>query len=199
LGNAEVADTVLAARGGATNPLRPWYLAAAALALAAMVAAIRGNSLWFLDFVHVMTGVLWTGIDLFMGFVVGPVLRRAPLDTRRAMIAGIIPRTLVLMPTLSIITTTAGWFLAERLGFLKLGYPQFWWVIAALAIVSVLTVQGLFYLLPTNLRLYFEMLKEAPDHAKIGRWMRTYVRVVAAQGMLQVAIIVVMARFATGF
>jgi hypothetical protein len=29
--------------------------------------------------------------------------------------------------------------------------------------------------------------------------MRTYVRVVAAQGTMQVAIIVVMARFATGF
>jgi hypothetical protein len=193
-----VVDTVLGARERAASPLRPWYLAAAAIALAVMVVAIRGNSLWLLDFVHVMSGVLWTGIDLFMGFVVGPVLRRVSLDTRRAMIAGIMPRTLVLMPTLSIITTTAGWFLAERLGFLQLGYPEFWWVIAALAIVTVLTVQGLGYLLPTNLKLYFEMLKETPDAGKIGRWMRTYVRVVAAQGCLQVAIIVVMARFATG-
>jgi hypothetical protein len=194
-----VADAVIAPHARVANPLRAGYLAAAILALAAMVVAIRGNSLWFLDFVHVMTGALWTGIDLFMGFVIGPVLRRCSLDTRRAMIAGIIPRTLVLMPTLSIITSTAGWFLAERMGFLQLGYPQFWWVIAALAIVTVLTVQGLGYLLPTNLKLYFEMLKETPDHAKIGRWMRTYVRVVAAQGCLQVAIIVVMARFATGF
>ena len=92
-----------------------------------------------------MTGALWTGIDLFMGFVIGPVLRRVSLDTRRAMIAGIIPRTLILMPTLSAITSTAGWFLAVRLGYLDLGYPQFWWVIAALAIVTVLTVQGLGY------------------------------------------------------
>jgi hypothetical protein len=145
-----------------------------------------------------MTGSLWTGIDLFMGFVVGPVLRHVSLDTRRAMIAGIIPRTLVLMPTLSIITSTAGWFLAVRLGFLQLGYPEFWWVIAALAIVTVLTVQGLGYLLPTNLKLYFEILKPTPDGAKLGRWMRTYVRVVAVQGTMQVAIIVVMAKFATG-
>ena len=34
---------------------------------------------------------------------------------------------------------------------------------------------------------------------KIARWMRTYLRVVAVQGTMQVAIIVVMARFATGF
>lgn len=194
-----MADTVIASRAGVPSLLRPWYLVAAVLSLAAMTAAILGSSLWLLDFVHVMAGVLWTGIDLFMGFVVGPVLRRASVDTRRAMIAGIIPRTLVLMPTLSVITSTSGWFLAVRMGYLDLGYPQFFWVIAALAIVTVLTVQGLGYLLPTNLRLYFEIRKAAADHNKISRWMRAYVRVVAVQGCMQVAIIVVMARFATGF
>jgi hypothetical protein len=194
-----VADTVVSgppARIAA--PLRPAYIAAALAAFAIMIAAILSPSLWLLDFVHVMFGALWTGIDLFMGFVIGPVMRRVSLDTRRAMIAGIIPRTLILMPTLSTITSTAGWFLAVRMGFLDLGYPQFWWVIAALAIVSVLTVQGLGYLLPMNLKLYFEIQKDAPDQDKLKRWMRTYVRVVAVQGTMQVAIIAVMARFATG-
>jgi hypothetical protein len=192
-------DSVVAApAASAPFPLRLHYVVAALAAFALMAAAIVGSSLWFLNFVHVMAGALWTGIDLFMGFVIGPVLRRVSLETRRAMIAGIIPRTLILMPTLSIITSTAGWFLAVRLGFLDLGYPEFWWVIAALAIVTVLTVQGLGYLLPTNLRLYFEIQKPAPDHAKLARWMRTYVRVVALQGAMQIAILVVMARFATG-
>jgi hypothetical protein len=179
--------------------LRPAYIVAAAAAFALMTAAIVSPSLWLIDFVHVMSGALWTGIDLFMGFVIGPVLRRVSLETRRAMIAGIIPRTLILMPTLSTITSTAGWFLAVRMGFLDLTYPQFWWVIAALAIITVLTVQGLGYLLPMNLKLYFEILKDTPDPDKLRRWMRTYVRVVAVQGAMQVAIIVVMARFATGF
>ncbi len=191
-------ESLLAQPATIASPLRPWYLVGAAAALAVTIAAVLGGSLWFLNFVHVMAGTLWTGIDLFMGFVVGPALRRCPLDTRRNMIAGIIPRTLVLMPTLSIVTSTAGWFLAVRLGFLDAGYPQFWWVIAALLIVTVLAIQGLGYLLPTNLRLYFEIQKPAPDHAKLGRWMRTYVRVVALQGCMQIAIIVVMARFATG-
>ena len=179
-------------------PLRPAYIVAAIAALVAMTAAILGSSSWFLNFVHVMAGALWTGIDLFMGFVIGPVLRRVTLDTRRAMIAGIIPRTLILMPTLSAITSTSGWFLAVRLGFLDVGYPQFWWVIAALEIVTVLTVQGLGILLPMNLKLYFEIMKSEPDHDKLKRWMRTYVRVVAMQGTMQVLIIVVMARLATG-
>lgn len=182
----------------AASPLRPWYLLAAGAAFAVMLIAILGPSDWFLNWVHVMSGTLWTGTDLFMGFVVGPVLRHLSLPTRRAVIAGIIPRTLILMPTLSIITSTAGWFLAVRMGFLNVDYPEFWWVIAALAIVAMLTVQGIGILLPTNVRLYFEISKTEPDTAKIGRWMRTYVRVVAMQGAMQVAIIVVMARFATG-
>jgi hypothetical protein len=194
---ADIISTVQPVRAAA--PLRAWYLVAAAAAFAVMTVAIVSPSLWFLNFVHVMTGALWTGIDLFMGFVIGPILRSVSFETRRAIIAGLIPRTLILMPTLSIITSTAGWFLAVRTGFLDLGYPEFWWVIAALAIVTVLTVQGLGYLLPTNLRLYFEVQKAQPDAQKIARWMKTYVRVVAVQGTMQVAIIVVMARFATGF
>ena len=180
------------------SPLRTHYLFAAALALIGMTAAILWGSDWLLDFVHVLAGGLWTGIDLFMGFVIGPILRRLPIEARRAVISALVPRTLVLLPTLSIITSTAGWFLAQRMGFLSVGYPEFYWVIAALAIVTILTVQGLGYLLPTNLRIYFEMQKPHPDGEKIGRWMHTYVRVVAVQGVMQVAIIVVMARFATG-
>jgi len=187
-----------AAAPALTSPLRPWYLVAAAAAFAVMIVAILGPSDWFLNFVHVMSGTLWTGIDLFMGFVVGPVLRHLPLPARRAVIAGLIPRTLILMPTLAIITGTAGWFLAKRIGFLDVGYPEFYWVAAALGIVTLLTIQGLGYLLPTNLKIYFEMQKPQPDAEKIARMMRSYVRAVAFQGALQVAIIVVMARFATG-
>jgi hypothetical protein len=195
----DLADTITAQPVRTAAPLRAWYLVASAAAFAIMTAAILSPSLWFLNFVHVMTGALWTGIDLFMGFVVGPVLRNVSFESRRAIIGGLIPRTLILMPTLSIITSTAGWFLAVRMGYLELSYPEFWWVIAALAIVTVLTLQGLGYLLPTNLRLYFEVHKVRPDAKKIARWMKTYVRVVALQGTMQVAIIVVMARFATGF
>lgn len=178
--------------------IRWHYLWYAALALVVMVFAILSGNRWFLNFVHVLCGVMWTGIDLFMGFVIGPVLRGVSLETRRMIMAGLIPRTLVLMPTLSIITSTAGWFLTVRMGFMDLGYPEFWWVIAAFAIVTVLTIQGLGYLLPANLKLYFELQKSAPDFAKLGRWMKTYVRVVAAQGVLQISMLVVMARFGAG-
>ena len=88
---------------------------------------------WFLNFVHVMCGVMWTGTDLFMGFIMGPVLRRVDPAARREVITRLVPKTLFLMPTLSIITGTTGWFLAKYLGFLDLPWPQFGWVAAALS------------------------------------------------------------------
>ena len=197
-GGDSMTEQILAAPRQISSPIRPWYVVASVVALAAMVIAIEFGSNWVLNFVHVMCGGLWTGIDLFMGFVIGPILRRLPLEARRAVIAALVPRTLFLMPTLSIITATSGWFLAERTGFLDLNYPEFWWVVASLVIVAVLTVQGLGYLLPANLRIYFELQKPTPDLAMVARWMRVYFGVVASQGAMQVAIIIVMARFATG-
>ena len=172
-----------------------WWVGAA---LAVMIAAILSHVLWFLNFVHVMTGLMWTGIDIFMGFVIGPILRSCDLATRRAVITRLMPKMLFLMPTLAAITGTAGWYLAKEMGFLDVGYPQFYWVLSALVLIAILTVQGFGILLPTNLRVCFEMQKPAPDVAKIGRWMQRYVRTVALQGAMQVAIIVVMARFVTG-
>jgi hypothetical protein len=117
------------------SPLRPWYLIAALVAVAVMTTAIVAGNLWFLNFIHVMTGSLWTGIDLFMGFVIGPILRKVGLSVRRGIIVRLVPRTLFLMPTLSIITGTTGWFLAKDLGLLDVPWPQFGWVAAALALV----------------------------------------------------------------
>lgn len=178
--------------------INPRHLIGCALALAGMGWVIWLDDRWLLNFIHVMAGVLWTGIDLFMGFVVGPIMRTLPPPARRAMVLRLLPKTLFLLPTLSIITATAGYYHAQQLGFLALDYPAYGWVLAALVIVTVLTVQGLGVLLPANLMVYFELRKPAPDGERIGRLMRRYVYAVAFQGLMQVAIILVMARFVTG-
>ncbi len=169
-----------------------------ALAFAALAGAVLSRERWLLNFVHVMFGVLWTGIDLFMGFVLGPAMRTLDLPARRALILRLMPRMIFIMPTLAIGTGTAGWFLAVQLNYLDMPWPAFGWVLAALGITAILTVQGLGFLLPTNVRVCLEMQKPAPDMPKIGRWMKRYFVVVAVQGSLQVAIIVVMARFVSG-
>ncbi|HUT50065.1 MAG TPA: hypothetical protein VM325_12050 [Alphaproteobacteria bacterium] len=169
-----------------------------AAALAVMVGGILAHDRWLLNFVHVMTGVLWTGIDLFMGFVVGPIMRRMDPASRTALTTRLVPRMLFLMPTLSISGGTSGWFLAEQLGYFDLAAPALYWVIAAVAILVILTVQGLGFLLPTNVRVYLELRKDQPDAARIARLMRAYIYVIASQGVLQVVMIVIMARFVSG-
>src|ERR1700737_1926529 len=62
-----------------------WYASAA---IGVMFAAILLANLWFLNFIHVFSALLWTGIDLFMGFVLGPIAKgrrfRAPGDRTTA-------------------------------------------------------------------------------------------------------------------
>lgn len=169
-----------------------------ALAFAIMGAAIVSANQWYLNFVHVFTGLLWTGIDLFLGFVIGPIMRRVDFPVRQAITTRLMPRMMFIMPTLAIIAPTAGWFLAVEQGYLNLTFPELWWFIAALAITTVLGIQGIAMILPTNIRVYLEMCKPEPDGERIGRLMRSYVRMVAFQGAMQVLIIVIMARFATG-
>lgn len=172
-----------------------WWVA---VPIAALLWAIQSHVLWYLNYVHVFCAILWTGTDIFMGFILGPILRRVDVATRRTILVRLMPRMLFFMPTVSGVTTTAGWYLAVWLGLFRLPAPQIWWLWAALAIVTVMTVQGLGILLPTNLCVYFEMRKAEPDGARVGRLMRRYVAVVASQTVLQFAIILIMARFATG-
>ncbi len=191
-------STTIAAGADDFPGINPRNLVWVALALAVLVTALASPSLWALTFVHILCGLLWTGIDLFMGFVMGPILRQVSPPARRAVACRLMPKMLFLMPTLAVMTGTAGWYLAGRVGFLALPWPQFAWVAGALVIITILTVQGLGVLLPINLKVYFELRKPQPDGARIGRLMRFYVYGVGFQGLLQIAIIVIMARFGTG-
>jgi hypothetical protein len=161
------------------------YLWWALSAIAVMIAAIVAGNIWFLDFIHVFSSLLWTGVDLFMGFVLGPILRRVELPVRREIMRRLTPRTLFLMPTVSIISGTTGWFLAG-------------WVVAALILVALMTIQGLGFLTPVNVFVCLELQKINPDMNKISYWMQRYFYAVALQGAMQVAIIVVMTRFRAG-
>jgi hypothetical protein len=174
------------------------YVCAALSAIVVMIVAIAIGNIWLLDFIHVFSSLLWTGIDLFMGFVLGPILRRVDLPVRREIVRRLTPRTLFLMPTVSIISGTSGWFLAVALGYTALDWPAYGWVAAALALVTLMTIQGLGFLTPVNVLVCLELQKSEPDLGKIGTWMQRYFYAVAAQGVMQIAIIVVMTRFRTG-
>jgi hypothetical protein len=65
-------------------------------------------------------------------------------------------------------------------------------------LVALMTIQGLGFLTPVNVLVCLELQKIEPDLNKISVWMQRYFYAVAMQGMMQVAIIVVMTRFRMG-
>jgi uncharacterized membrane protein len=167
--------------------------------IAALIAAILTANFLFLNYVHVFTSMLWTGTDIFMAFLLGPVLRNVSISTRKEVISWLMPKMVFFMPTVSAVTTTAGYFLASKMGLITLQPPTVYWISAVLIIVAAMMIQGLGILLPTNLRVYYELRKSESDMSKIQKLMRRYVQVVAIQAALQFTIIFIMAEFATGF
>lgn len=167
--------------------------------IGALIVAILTANFLLLNYVHVFTSMLWTGTDIFMAFLLGPILRGVSLSTRKEVISWLMPKMVFYMPTVASVTTTAGFFLASKMGLITLQTPVLYWITAVLIIVVAMLIQGLGILLPTNLRVYYELRKSEPDMARIQRLMRRYVKVVATQAILQFVIIFIMANFATGF
>lgn len=159
----------------------------------ATLAALLLHSLYLLDYAHVLSGTLWTGADIFLGFILGPVLRRLGPEQRRAVIGYLVPRTLLYLPVVALTTATAGWFLASWLGFVAPASPDRAWIFGALAVTTVLAVLGLGILLPNNLRIYGEMRSGHPDTERMLRLSRSSMRIAALQGALQLAVILIMA------
>jgi len=167
--------------------------------IGALILAIVTANLLLLNYVHVFTSILWTGTDIFMAFLLGPILRNVSLSTRKEVISWLMPKMVFYMPTVASVTTTAGYFLASKMGLITLESPVVYWIITVLIIVTVMLIQGLGILLPTNIRVYHELRKKEPNMTKIQKLMRRYVKVVATQALLQFVIIFIMANFATGF
>lgn len=167
--------------------------------IGALILAIVTTNLLLLNYVHVFTSILWTGTDIFMAFLLGPILRNVSLSTRKEVISWLMPKMVFYMPTVASVTTTAGYFLASKMGLITLESPIVYWIITVLIIVTVMLIQGLGILLPTNIRVYHELRKKEPNMTRIQKLMRRYVKVVATQALLQFIIIFIMANFATGF
>lgn len=162
---------------------------------AAMFLAIGLHSVYLLNWVHVLSGVLWTGADLFMAFIVGPVLRSLDLRSRTAVIAYLVPRTLLYFPVVALTAGTAGWHLAGWLGYNHPDSPLHLWALLSLGLVLLMTVVGMGVLLPNSLRIWSELKKPAPDRNRIVRINRINFWVAGAQGVMQVAMILIMAHF----
>ena len=176
-------------------PLRGLPVVAAVLA--GLVATVATNALWPLDFFHVVSGGIWTTLDLFLGFVLGPILGRLPVSARVELTTRLMPKLMLIMPTVVVCTLAAGFQLARHLGYLYPTYPDHGWVVASFVVVAVIVVIALGLLEPANLAVLFELKKPRPDGEVIGRLMRRFIATAGITGAMQVATLVIMTRLAT--
>jgi len=154
-----------------------------------LLYAINFGPLFVLNYVHIITGALWTGIDLFMGLVLGPVIGGLEPREKAEVFKRLMPRMTFLMPVLAGVTTTAGFYLTVEMGY-ALSSSR---ILVALVITAILTIQGLGFLLPNEIRIFQQILSEKPDIEKIARLGMLNAKLGGIQGLFQLAIIFVMA------
>lgn len=168
-----------------------------AIVIGGMIAAIATNTLWALDFYHVVGGALWTALDLFLGLVLGPIIGRLSLPARAEFSARFMPKMALIMPTLVTMTLGAGWQLARHLENLAPGYEYHGWLVASYIVVGVMAVIALGLLEPANIAVLFEMRKPQPNGAVIEKLMKRFIFTAGITGAMQVATLVIMTRIAT--
>jgi len=165
--------------------------------LVALIVSIAGNWLWALDFFHVVGGGMWTAIDLFVGFIIGPILARLSVQARVEFSTRFMPKMLLLMPTLVTMTLAAGWQLARKVGTIDQHFQRHGWLVASYVVVGVMAVIALGLLEPANLAVLFELKKPKPNPEIIGRLMKRFIYAAGITGAMQVATLIIMTRIAT--
>src|SRR4051812_16475163 len=166
--------------------------------LVALVAAIAANKLWALEFFHVAAGGLWTSFDLFLGFVLGPILGGLAIPARVELTTRLMPKLLLIMPTLVTCTLASGWQLGRNLGTIDSGYVNHSWIVASYVVVGVMAVIALAVLEPANVAVLFELKKPRPNPAIIANLMKRFIYTAGITGAMQVTTLVIMTKIATG-
>jgi hypothetical protein len=172
-------------------------LAISAVAMVALVVAIAANKLWPLEFLHVASGAAWTIIDLFLGLVLGPIMGTMSIPARIEFTTRLMPKMVVIMPTVVTLTLAAGWQLATRLGTVSTAYPQHGWIVASFIVVGVMSVIALGLLEPANIAVLFELKKRRPDPQVIERLMKRFIYCAGVLGAMQIATLVIMTKLAS--
>jgi hypothetical protein len=166
--------------------------------LVLLVVGIAVNELWPLEFLHVVGGAAWTVIDLFLGFVLGPIMGKLSIPARIEFTTRLMPKMVLIMPTVVTVTLAAGWQLSTHLGTNQTSYMLHGWVVASFIVVAVMAVIALGLLEPANIAVLTELKKPQPNPAVIERLMKRFIYSAGATGLMQVATLVIMTKLAAG-
>ena len=172
-------------------------LPVAAVAVVFVIVAIATNWKWALMFSHVVGGGLWTGIDLFVGLIIGPILGRLSIPARAEFSARFMPKMVIIMPVLVMMTLATGFQIARQLGNLQTSSPNHAWLIVSFCVVGVMAAIALGVLEPANIAVLYEMNKPVPNGERIGRLMKRFIVTAGITGLMQIATLIIMTRVAS--
>jgi hypothetical protein len=162
-----------------------------------LIVAIAVNDTWPLMFLHVVAGAAWTIIDLFLGFVIGPILGKLSVPARVEVTTRLMPKMVLIMPTVVAVTLAAGWQLATKLETNLTSFQYHGWVVASFIVVGAMAVIALGLLEPANIAVLTELKKPRPKPEVIERLMKRFIYAAGATGLMQLATLVIMTRLAT--
>ncbi|HTU31632.1 MAG TPA: hypothetical protein VMF07_19730 [Solirubrobacteraceae bacterium] len=168
-----------------------------AVVFTALIVAVAVNALWPLMFLHVAFGAAWTIIDLFLGFVLGPILGRLSIPARIELTTKLMPKMVLIMPTIVTVALVAGWQLGDKTGTVLTSYPEHGWVVASFIVVGVMGVIALGLLEPANIAVLTELKKPRPRPEVIERLMKRFIYSAGVTGAMQIATLVIMTKLAS--
>ena len=168
-----------------------------AVIMALLVAAIASNKLLPLEFFHVAGGAAWTIIDLFLGLILGPIMGKMSVPARIEFTTKLMPKMVLIMPTVVTATLAAGWQLGVHMGTVQSNYYLHGWAVASFIVVGIMSVIALGLLEPANIAVLFEMRKPEPNGEVIAKLMRRFVYTAGITGVMQIATLVIMTRLAS--
>ncbi len=177
-------------------PRRGLILVGAVLVL--LIAAIAVNELWPLAFLHFVGGASWTIIDLFLGFVLGPIMGKLSVPARVEFTTRLMPKMVLIMPTVVATTLAAGWQLGVHLGTVDSSYYLHGWTVASYIVVGVMAVIALGLLEPANIAVLVELKKPRPNPQVIEKLMKRFMYCAGVLGAMQLATLVIMAKLTVG-
>jgi uncharacterized membrane protein YidH (DUF202 family) len=169
-----------------------------AVAMILLVVAIALNKLWPLEFLHVAGGAAWTIIDLFLGLVLGPIIGGMSPPARVEFTTRLMPKMVLIMPTVVTLTLASGWQLGTKLGTVVSTNPQHGWVVASFIVVGAMAVLALGLLEPANIAVLFELKKRRPNPKVIEQLMKRFLYCAGILGVMQIATLVIMTKLASG-
>jgi hypothetical protein len=163
-----------------------------------LIAAIAANELWPLAFFHFVGGASWTIIDLFLGFVLGPIMGKLSIPARVEFTTRLMPKMVLIMPAVVTMTLAAGWQLGVHLGTVDSNYYNHGWTVASYIVVGVMAVIALGLLEPANIAVLVELKKPSPNPHVIEKLMKRFIYCAGILGLMQVITLVIMTKLTVG-